>query len=139
MRAGQAPAGVTPAHNQPSRRTRLSRALGSAVGTLRSGLVGMTANATSPRTGQPQQPAAGATPRARWESMFSLFYFLRVQCPVCDRIHGLSLYRDQMHQLTDAAGDEALSARLARLEADRALVRCPICVVRYGGETPDHQ
>lgn len=69
-------------------------------------------------------------------SVFDLLYWVGVECPLCGRAHGIPLYRDDLERLANAAGDGALDERLRLLSFDRPLVRCPACVVRWGGEAP---
>lgn len=61
-----------------------------------------------------------------------------VECPLCCRLHTLTVDRDAIQKLCRQAGYEAVRARLDRLALDRALVRCPACIVQHGGEQPAH-
>lgn len=63
-----------------------------------------------------------------------LLQWLRVECPLCGGAHSLVLYRQDLELAAGPDGRLSLERRLAVLAQDRPLVRCPTCVVRWGGE-----
>ena len=79
------------------------------------------------------QPIAPPLPR-RSGSPFTVAWSMVVACPLCLGERLVLIYRDELNALEELAGEEALRERLEVLRRDKPLSRCPVCIVRRGGE-----